>query len=621
MRGTKKLQTEIEKLVFSSADAKGAVKSIVGLLFKLTRSKVALLSRHETEDRCAGIQTHLGLTPSLADSFYAALNPYRKECLRSGKTFSVNSIDKAVLDAFPEELRSMKIGKLLLVPMFKARKPLGLLIFARGTTKFDTDIVESIEPVRANLILLLEQIGYLEKISIYSNFANYDGLTGLHNHRYFQETLSREISRGQRLGHPVSVMMLDIDHFKQYNDTFGHPNGDMALKEIANVLKRSTRSYDLAARYGGEEMVIVLPHTSPHQAEPIAERIRKAVSELYFRGATDTHRVQLTVSIGIAGLPAHAKSKSELIERADQALYLAKEEGRNRVNISLVRSRKSIQFAYCPPAFTSSYYADVLTGVREVVEQLGGITLISRAPEKESDHQGFAEICRSLIKSKVDAVALATYSDAVVPIIKEFNKARIPVFFFNVPRQIKGVQFVSHVGYRQVEAGGEAGRYLARMLRGKGSVLVLKGLTNTTSKNRVAGFREALESYPQLRVVATRQADWEREKAQKVTARILEKHNLDAIFAVSDEMALGAADAVNAAGRQGEIFIVGLDGTNTALQGIRDGALTATLNTNPREMGRILMRTVVRGLNRRESVESEILSPINIIDLENVSYY
>jgi ribose transport system substrate-binding protein len=365
----------------------------------------------------------------------------------------------------------------------------------------------------------------------------------------------------------------------------------------------------------------VLPQVSPHNAVTLAERIRASIAELPFRGATDGHSVQLTVSIGAAGLPANAKSKSELIKRADQALYLAKEEGRNRVGVSLIRSRKSIRFAYCPPAFTSSYYADILTGVREVIEQVGGIELITRAPDKESDYHGLARICRALIKSKVDAVALAPQSAAVLPIVRELNKARIPVFFFNVPRKLEGAQVVSYIGYQQQEAGSEIGRYLARMLRGSGSILVLKGLSDTSSVDRVAGFRSEIDRHPKMRVVATRQADWERDKARRVVERFLEKHSVDAICAVSDEMALGASEAVAAVGRRGEIFIVGLDGPRGALQAIREGALTATLNTNPREMGRILMRTVVRGLNPRERVEAEIVSPITIVDLENLAHH
>jgi diguanylate cyclase (GGDEF)-like protein len=191
-------------------------------------------------------------------------------------------------------------------------------------------------------------------------------------------------------------MMIDIDHFKQYNDSYGHPQGDVALKEIAGVLKRSIRSYDLAARYGGEEMVLVLPQISPHKTLPLAERIRTTVAKLPFRGTPDAHLVQITVSIGVAGLPANAKTKSELIERADQALYLAKEEGRNRVVISLIRSRKSIRFAFCPPAFTSSFYSDVLAGVRDAVEQIGGIERIVRAPNRESNQHELSCLLRWL---------------------------------------------------------------------------------------------------------------------------------------------------------------------------------------------------------------------------------
>jgi ribose transport system substrate-binding protein len=159
------------------------------------------------------------------------------------------------------------------------------------------------------------------------------------------------------------------------------------------------------------------------------------------------------------------------------------------------------------------------------------------------------------------------------------------------------------------------------VLRGSGSILVLKGLTDASSVDRIAGFREEVVKHPKMRIVATRQAEWERERARRVVAQSLKQHELDAIFAVSDEMALGASDAVIAAGRKGEIFVVGLDGTRAAMKAVREGALTATLNTNPAEMGRILMRTVVRGLNRHERVEPEILSPIKIVDLENVSHY
>lgn len=621
MRGTDKLKTQIEKLILASTSPADALRGIVTLLHRKTRSQVSLLARGEDTDRCATMVTHPGLSARLADRLCDALTPYRTESANTGIPMAVQRIDRAVLAAFPKELRKLKIGKLLVVPLHKARKPLGWLILARRTSAFGADTIAAIEQNRGSLVLLMEQLYYLDTISVYSNFANFDGLTGLYNHRFFQQALEKEIARAQRLNHPVSLMMIDIDNFKQYNDAFGHPRGDAALKEIAGVLQRSIRSYDLAARYGGEEMAIILPQVPPHKSLSLARRIQTAVAEKAFRGAADTHRVKLTVSIGIAGLPAHAKTKSELIERADQSLYVAKEEGRNRVRVSLVRSRKTIRFAYCPPAFTSSFYGDILTGVSDVANQMGGIELMTRAPDKESDYQGMAYICNALVRSGIDAIALSSHSDAIGPVVQELNRANVPVFFFNALSKIKGADVVSYVGYRQREAGREVGRFLARILRNRGSILVLKGLPHSTSADRVAGFKSEIAQYPSLRVVATRQGDWEREKSRRVVEQILAKQPVDAIYAVSDEMALGACDAVAAAGRQGQIFVVGLDGTHTALQAIRDGVMTATLNTNPREMGRILMRTVVRGLNRRERVEPEIFSPINIVNFENVDYF
>jgi diguanylate cyclase (GGDEF)-like protein len=620
MRTAKKLQSEFENLALAIANPADALRELAELLCKRTGARLALLARFKDEERSTTVMAHPGLGAPLADLLCTALDPYRIACLSTGKAFSVPVLDENVLAALPDELRAMKTDKLLVVPLYKAGKPLGMVVLARRSAGFSAAEIRDVEAARIVLILLLEQADQLEKISIYSDFANFDGLTGLHNHRYFQEALTKEVARAQRLGYPLTVMLIDVDHFKRYNDNFGHPNGDIALKEIAGILKRSIRTYDLAARYGGEELVLVLPQVSPHRALPLAERIRTAIADRPFRGATESASARLTISVGVAGLPANAKSSTELVKRADQALYLAKEEGRNRVGLSLTRSRRSIRFAYCPPAFTSSYYVDILAGVRDVIEQLGGIELIARAPDKEADYAALAGICASLMRGGLDAIAFAPQSAGILPIVRKLNRARIPVFFFNVPRRIKSAKVVCYIGYQQREAGREVGRYLARVLRGRGSVLVLKGNEDDSSVERIAGFRDEISGYPNLRIVATRQGAWERDKARRVVERALEEHALDAIYAVNDEMALGASDAVAAARRQGEIFVVGLDGTRAARKAIQEGALTATLNTNPTEMGRILMRTVVRGLNRRERIEPEIVSPINIIDLENVAH-
>jgi diguanylate cyclase (GGDEF)-like protein len=159
--------------------------------------------------------------------------------------------------------------------------------------------------------------------------ANTDSLTDLYNHRYFQERLAAEISRASRYKHVLSVLMVDIDHFKALNDQHGHPSGDRALREIAGIMRSVMRDMDVVARYGGEEFSIILPETAADEAFAAAERIRTAVQKHCFYGK-DGETVPLTVSVGAAQYPAHSMEREGLIMAADMALYRAKSTGRNR---------------------------------------------------------------------------------------------------------------------------------------------------------------------------------------------------------------------------------------------------------------------------------------------------
>ncbi|MBN2189378.1 MAG: diguanylate cyclase [Chitinispirillaceae bacterium] len=490
----------------------------------------------------------------------------------------------------------------------------------RGTTcSFRIDVLNSQSSL---LLLLMTNKMYREKASSFAHAVNCDGLTGLYNHRYFQESLSGELLRSQRFDYPVSLLMIDVDHFKEYNDKHGHPKGDIVLKDIARILKESLRAYDIPARYGGEELVVILPYTTQEQAMPVAERIRKNVAHYGFPGEDGNEKVNVTISIGVSAFPLNAKTKSDLINRADQALYLAKSEGRNRVCLSLVISKELIRIGFCPPAFTSSYYNDILSGARDVIKEIPNIDLLIRAPERESDYGTLSKIFEEFVSEKVDAVALCTQTKAITREIALLNDAKIPVFMFNVPEKIEGVHIESYVGYNQVDAGKEVGKYLARILRYKGTVAVIEGLNQPTSIRRVQGFREELERHPAIKIVVREKADWLRARAKEVTEAILEKYpGIDALFAVNDEMALGAIEGVESKGKLGHIFVIGLDGTLDALNSIKGRKLTATLSTNPHEMGRILLRTMVRGLIKEEKIFEEISSPINIVDLENVAFH
>ena len=157
-----------------------------------------------------------------------------------------------------------------------------------------------------------------------------DPLTGLFNRRYLEETLQREELRAKRMGAPVSVVMVDLDHFKAFNDAHGHQAGDQVLRLAAEELRSSIRGEDIACRYGGEEFTLILPGAGLEQALARAERVRIALNQLRLAAAGRT-LPSLTASLGVATLPDHGEDWAEVLQRADAALYRAKETGRNRV--------------------------------------------------------------------------------------------------------------------------------------------------------------------------------------------------------------------------------------------------------------------------------------------------
>jgi diguanylate cyclase (GGDEF)-like protein len=162
------------------------------------------------------------------------------------------------------------------------------------------------------------------------HLSHIDSLTGLWNHGHFQYLLDQYLEIAQEREEPLSLFIIDIDNFKNYNDKLGHPTGDEVLKKIAVILKEGSRKQDKVSRYGGEEFTIILPNTSKDEAKLIAERIRQKVLEHEFINDEIQPLGKLTVSIGVASYPIDAKNKQELILKADKALLKAKKSGKNR---------------------------------------------------------------------------------------------------------------------------------------------------------------------------------------------------------------------------------------------------------------------------------------------------
>jgi len=163
-----------------------------------------------------------------------------------------------------------------------------------------------------------------------SKLAVTDGLTGLYNYRAFRHQLRLEVSRARRFHLPLSLLMIDIDHFKRYNDRFGHPVGDKLLRQFSRLIQGNLRDVDCSARYGGEEFVVILPGTDKQSAGKVAEKLRMLIEQAPFQGASQLPGKSVTISIGVAAFPDDGREEEQLIRLADTALYNAKNGGRNQ---------------------------------------------------------------------------------------------------------------------------------------------------------------------------------------------------------------------------------------------------------------------------------------------------
>ncbi len=172
----------------------------------------------------------------------------------------------------------------------------------------------------------------LEEVNnVLRDLAIRDGLTGLYNHRYFQEFLAMEIARSPRHEKGFCLIFMDVDNFKHYNDTNGHQEGDNLLRSLAMILNNRFRKMDLVARYGGEEFVVLLPDTEHEEAEHLAEEIRQHIAEYPFRNRESQPSGKITVSMGVSSFPENGDEPITLIKEADEALYEAKQNGKNMV--------------------------------------------------------------------------------------------------------------------------------------------------------------------------------------------------------------------------------------------------------------------------------------------------
>lgn len=218
------------------------------------------------------------------------------------------------------------------LPLRSGDAVLGVLLVASGSHReLSSAEMDRLQVIANQSSLALQNAllhEELERLSVT------DRLTELYNHGYFQQRLEEEIGRAARFAHPLALIMLDIDNFKDFNDRYLHQQGDDVLRAVSAIIRQNLRDMDVAARYGGEEFVIVLPETDAAGAAAVAERVRQSVSEYRFATGEGAQTVNNTISVGVASFPDHATTQAHLIEAADRAMYLAKRSGKNRVVVA-----------------------------------------------------------------------------------------------------------------------------------------------------------------------------------------------------------------------------------------------------------------------------------------------
>jgi diguanylate cyclase (GGDEF)-like protein len=211
----------------------------------------------------------------------------------------------------------------------------GLITVGRRGRVFTDDDRDILRSLAGQATLALENVELHYQVR---RQAVTDELTGLANHGRFQELLQMEMEQARRYRHPVGLIMLDLDDFKSINDTYGHLQGDIVLEHVARVLRETSREVDIPARYGGEEMAVILPHTNLAGAYTIAERLRSAIQALAIPRRDGEGALRITASFGVAASPDG--DKDPLISGADAALYTAKRRGKNRTETSQAQPTK-----------------------------------------------------------------------------------------------------------------------------------------------------------------------------------------------------------------------------------------------------------------------------------------
>jgi diguanylate cyclase (GGDEF)-like protein len=325
----------VAQVVVSSLDLDEVLQNILHSAMSIMDMPAGTVALYDARSYQLELRAHAGLSEKFVALDHWRVSPggLTYEILERGELFIVNDTEAA--DFFNNPLAIKEgIRSLIAVPLKIHKRTIGVLYLDDfAPREFVAEKLELLSILTSFATMSIDHARLHERTL---QLACTDGLTGLYNHRQFKKVFSEEVARANRYNKTLSIILFDVDDFKKFNDTYGHPNGDIVLQEMANMLRELLRDSDTLYRYGGEEFVALLPETVLTEAAKVAERIRIFVeteSPRFLTGITKTHGV--TVSVGVAALPEDGNDSSSLLKTVDDLMYQAKREGKNKVYCNL----------------------------------------------------------------------------------------------------------------------------------------------------------------------------------------------------------------------------------------------------------------------------------------------
>jgi len=287
-------------------------------------------------DRVLEAAATLEPIPVEAASWPAIDDPQNCKAIRTGRHFVVNDVTKE--PPCPSHFLLPSEGSYYCGPLLAGGSTLGSVRMEAAKDVWTSKRLQLLESYLSGAASALSSLRSQEAMQ---KQANQDVLTGLYNRRFLEGYAQKQLAQSKRRERPLSLIMMDLDHFKNFNDLYGHEIGDRILRHFAKTITTSMRDTNVAARYGGEEFVVVLPDTDAKNCLLVAERIRKAVMRMIVPSKTEDPLPQVTVSLGVSAYPEHGSTFEELIQASDKALYESKRAGRNRTTVYSLREVQS----------------------------------------------------------------------------------------------------------------------------------------------------------------------------------------------------------------------------------------------------------------------------------------